>query len=338
MLKNYFIKNWQQLTGEPTPPVLTLVPLTSCRYTYGNDLILIFTNKNFPDYIFKICRSKQYGFKLRREYSVLQALNSIQGLEGIIPAPHYIGVYENRTFFLIEGIPGINLSKLIEEKGLNANVTSLIKQSVNLLCTINLAHHNLGSLRPIQEDFELNFLLDFENIYLQNNLPENELSRLQHVFESVQKRSFRLFKHGDYWASNIIVDPTENKIRGIIDWEFASTKSSIPTDIIWFLLTFAQSLLRRKKNPCSLKDACIWAFWGNGIHTEFLADLYSQYIELLPNIGVSFVDLLKITLAEFSVRELSTYGKSTNMDKECIKTLEYIILNAHSISQHFRKS
>lgn len=99
MLRDYLLVNWDKLVGTAIPSSLQVVPISSCLYEYGNDLVLIFVNNHkYPDYVMKISRNMKYGFKIKNEFSALSSLRTVEKLSRHIPVPYYIGNCDKRIF------------------------------------------------------------------------------------------------------------------------------------------------------------------------------------------------------------------------------------------------
>jgi len=335
VLTQFFQNNWLKFFGAHPPDLIDLVPLTSCREEYGNDLILIFTNASqHPSYVFKICRNPQFSFKLKNEYSSLHKLSTIRELQAFIPIPIYCGDQNNRFFFIQKGIAGSSLFKLIKIHGINKLTSSLIEQSVDLLTRINGSVAHIPSELSLVKNNNCDFLHKYKEDFINRGVSKLQLNGLTTVLTNLQKQNKNLFGHGDYWPSNILVSEKDAEITGIIDWEFSSI-STVPLDICWFLINLAYCLYQRNKSQSSITDAFKWAFFETGSHNSFLANLFLKYSTNFPHIKNNFSDMLKLSLAELSVRELSAYGTHTNMDGVCLNMLIYLIANENNIHPEY---
>ena len=157
MLTDYLRENWSELIGSSPPLFLQVVPISSCLYEYGNDVVLIFTESNTsPDYVMKISRSKKNNFKIENEYSALTYLKAVEKLSAYIPYPYYMGNCNRHAFIIQKGIPGASLSRMIRKDGMKSNTVKLLNQAVDLLLIINTTKTLNGS----QQKKNLEDLLD----------------------------------------------------------------------------------------------------------------------------------------------------------------------------------
>lgn len=171
MLKKFLLENWKEFTKTDIPEALQVVPISSCLDDYGNDIVLVFVNEAaYPEYILKAGRNPVYSFKLKNEFNSLKILHNEKRLSLFIPKPYYMGSHDENTFFLQGGFDGIALFRLIQQKGADKKVQSLINQSIDLLVEI-------GKTRYIKESNTRNLSYETGRIY---ELIENELTSEKH--------------------------------------------------------------------------------------------------------------------------------------------------------------
>ena len=118
-MRNFFHCNWPVFFGKNPPDTFDILPLTTSRNAFGNDLLLLFVGSNpSPDFVFKMCRNPQFNFKITREYDSLKSLCRDHSLKQYLPSPVYLGDLHGRSFLLQEGIQGTTLGRLIQKKKL----------------------------------------------------------------------------------------------------------------------------------------------------------------------------------------------------------------------------
>ncbi|NOY53143.1 MAG: aminoglycoside phosphotransferase family protein [Deltaproteobacteria bacterium] len=332
MLKNHLKKNWENYTGTTLPTTLDIAPITSCTADYGNDVILIFTGRNrYPEYVMKICRSSKYGFKLENEFAALKSRSSIKSLSTYIPTPYYIGEVGQQVFFLQGAFPGTNLFRLIKKRGMSPKNERLLNQSVELLAAINTSKTHLDSKNTMGNPSSADILFRFEREFIHSGISKKKINELQDYLQQSRRNPIRFFLHGDYWPANILVDERENRINGIIDWEFAAAQSTSPMDIIWFLVNLGYCLHLHKDSSMDIPTAFVQTFFSRGVYAETLADLFDRYVAMTKIDRGSFRILLEITLAVISMRELIAYGKHSAMDRLSLKMLLHTVENEKSL-------
>jgi aminoglycoside phosphotransferase (APT) family kinase protein len=332
LLKHFLLERWKEFVGTPVPSSMDLVTITSCTEDYGNNVILVFTNsdKN-PSHVIKVCRNPAYGFKLKREYEALRALSNTEELKPYIPTPYILGEYDGCTFFIQAGVPGLSLFKLITEHGMNKTNCALIEQAIDLLVDINGSTVNVDSKDVLWGGSAQDMLSRFESEFFNIGLKRAKITELKEMYKNAADEKLRLFTHGDYWQSNIIIDERKKKVTGIIDWEFCSPGSSVPTDIIWFLINLAYCLYVKMNRAATVFDSYNWGFFDPGKHNEAFAIYYRRYMSGIGLNSRMFKLLLEISLAEMSMRELATYGRHSDMDRVCMDMLMYTVENEQRI-------
>jgi hypothetical protein len=311
MLQKFLRKNWVQFFGSPCPSRLQVATITSCLHDYGNDLVLIFTDDgSAPRYVMKICRAAEYGFKLEREFAALRDIAEDERLRQVTPAAHHLGVFAERTFFIEEGIQGTSLSRLIRERGLNRTNRKLLENAVDLLVDLN-SHAARGA--PVSE-------MDDDTAL---NLSAHEKKLLADRVSELSGGASRYYLHGDFWPLNLLI--RDDHIVGIVDWEFSVPVSSLPSDIVWFLVNLGYVLGHAKFGDVSLETSYRWAFFQPGKCGEFLEYLRRRYFGAMGLEDQIFLPLLEVSLSQMARRELLAYGQHGKMDTACMEILRHTL-------------
>lgn len=330
MLKDYLLVNWDRLIGVGTPSSLQVVPISSCLSDYGNDVVLLFVDNNdFPDYVMKISRSPKYGFKLKNEFYALSSLTKVLERSDFIPVTYCSGIHDQNTFFIQGGVPGASLLKIIQGKRIDNAAEELFMKAVDLLAIINSASVSIDSNKAHHEDMTPDMIDQYGSCLIGPVLNERDIDELRKYCNYFSDINNNYFLHGDYWQTNIMI--MDNKICGIIDWEFSMPNAKVPTDIIWFLINIGYCLYLRQRPTAKISESFAWSFFTTGDHSELICALYRQYIEKMGLAKGIFAPLVKLTLLKMSLRELLAYGRHANMDFVCLEMLEYFIQNEKGI-------
>jgi hypothetical protein len=330
MLSDYLLSNWDKMIGTEPPFLLQVVPISSCLFDYGNDVVLLFVDSHpYPDYVMKISRKSKYSFKLENELTSLKLLKTVKTVSRYIPYPCYIGRYDEYTFIIQGGLPGRSLFNIIRQKGIDALTYDLLNKSIDLLLLINSSKMSIHPPDLLCKEIFPDILARCDSDLLSFGLAKSviEESREDSLFFNDMGNSY--FLHGDYWQTNIMID--NNNICGVIDWEFSLPSSNIPSDIIWFLINLGHCIHLRLNPTANITESFYWSFFTEGEHSDLIRALYRKYIKGIGLQQDLFEVLLKMTLIKMSLRELVAYGKHTNMDFTCQEMLKHFIQNARKL-------
>jgi hypothetical protein len=311
VLVEFLRRNWESFFGTECPEGLHIATITSCSHDYGNDLALIFVKSgNLPDYVMKISRSTQYGSKLEREHASLAHFTRNEEVCRVVPRPHYLGDADGKTFFVQQGIPGVSLFRLLIEKGLNRPNRRLLEEALDLLQAINSGATEKRAAEEPPSDRAL-------------SLEDSERRKLADRRRQLGGASRLYYLHGDYWPRNLLV--WQDRIAGIVDWEFAVPASPLPSDIIWFLVNLGYTLRIGRQPGTPFEDAYRWAFFEPGEHSEVLNRCLRRYFESMSIDRELFVPLLEVSLCGMAQRELESYGRHGKMDAACLSMLRHTL-------------
>ncbi len=327
MLKQFLLKNWQDLIGGEKPKVLNIATISSCNDVYGNDLVLLFIgNEREPQFVLKVVRDSRYNFKLERENYALVALRHVDSVKKIIPVSYASGSINGRYYFIQQGVSGQNLRNLLQTSGLNDKNKIFLEQSISILCAVNMAHKHIDVIQNQPGHCDPYDIISRKNDFESVGIDYGKFRQIIEAYDYISALRQKFFLHGDFWPANILVDEKKHAINGIIDWEFSEPNSSVPTDIIWFLITVSNAVHGYIHYSTSLFDSFKWAFFSEGEHNEIFKEYYHQY---MIHIGLSgkkiFRPLLLLSLAGMSMREKLAYGAHNTMDKECLELLNYAL-------------
>lgn len=311
MLVSFLRQNWALFFGTECPDAIQIAVVSSCRDSYGNDLILIFADSaEHPTHVMKITRDSSFGFKMGREYNALAHVAEDDRLRPIAPVPHYLGEFTGRAFLLQGGLPGTSLFRLITSQGLSRLTRRLVEESIDLLVQIN-------SL-PVTTDDSLELPGDAGLV-----LSEGEREKLSERRRELGTSTDSYFLHGDFWPRNLLV--AGNRISGIVDWEFSVPVAPLPSDIVWFLVNLGYTLRLSSDPEARPEDAFRWAFFEPGPNARFLTACGRRYFAAMGLSPELFVPLLAVSLCGMAQRELETYGRHGKMDLACLSMLRHTL-------------
>jgi Ser/Thr protein kinase RdoA (MazF antagonist) len=190
----------------------------------------------------KLADSPGGSAQLAREKAMLTALTSrVAGtdLGDLLPETIDAGQHENWFYVVQRAVPGEPATRLL------ADATTrrwLVEEAARLAVRLRDAtadeHHvtraNLDEWveRPIELIASL-------------TTPDAKLRALRtELLDALTGASLRLgFIHGDYWSENLLVDPRQRRVTGIVDWDSADAANLIAHDLLHLLL-YTRKLLR----------------------------------------------------------------------------------------------
>ncbi|TKB07408.1 phosphotransferase [Desulforhopalus sp. IMCC35007] len=328
MLLTFLYDNWGKFFGQEIPRDISLLPLSSCKEEYGNNLVLIFVNKEEePSFVLKISKNCNFNLKLEQEFASLSFLSNTNNIGGLIPIPFFSDVVNGKFFFIQKAIAGKSLWKIIKNTGFTSRTDTLIKKSIEALIHINLSvpdSNNLKGPPLLGKDY---ILKDNEvaQILINAGINNQDLSKLISSQEMVLQESNRkYFQHGDYWPTNIFC--RKNNVAGVIDWEFASVKD-YSTDIIWFVSNLAYCISQRHRANITLSEAIVSGLYCNdGPNHIFLKkylDIYRVNFEYSKN---TFECLFHLCFVEILLRNFLFNG-SSEVSHDFLNLLRYALNN-----------
>jgi len=327
LLKQYILNNWEKLINDKKPSFFNIATISSCNEDYGNDLALLFVeNCKAPQYFLKVVRDSKYNFKLKRENFALTTLSKSILLKNLLPVVFSSGYINGRYFFIQSGISGQNLHNLLFSTGLNDKTLELIEQSILLLSNINMASRQISGIKNSPHMLDQNVLSLAQMEYSSFGISGDDFNKIIAYQDYFKTLGRRFFLHGDFWPANILVDEKNGKVTGVIDWEFSTPCSAVPTDIIWFLINLSYSLSGYIHSSNTLEESFKWGFFLHGEHNSVFKKYFQLYMSKIDLPGRSlFKPLLLLSLCDMAMREKIAYGRHSFMDNDCLDLLKYAI-------------
>ena len=333
MLKQLLVHAISSAAPDAELDALQVVPTTSCRDAFGNDLFLVFSGgSTYPRYVVKMARDAAYNFKIENEYRVLEALGAVGDLAEHLPRALHLGHLRGRAFIIQLGVDGEDLSNVLLKTRQDDEAYDLVRLAARLMSRIN----RTALSRKLSLPVETNSLALNDDLGLDTVVPSlgkkgrKSLRRSHHDLTGLDRK---FFVHGDYWPTNLMLGRGASPdIAGVIDWEFALPDSPVPTDLAWCLYNSAVILSLRRDHEISEYDAFRSVFFGEGPDTDLLREVCREYLagfKLGPEV---FPQILGVALLQLANRELRAYGRHGKMDILCGKMLDHFLENESDLS------
>jgi hypothetical protein len=323
--KQFLLNNWADIFKENPPADIDCVLLSSCLEDHGNNLIMVFSEHHchFPKYIMKTTRNKKFNFKIETEFEALKKAAKDDFLRPYIPYPYMAGYLNGCAYLIQEGIRGRTLHDVLCARKNTPLTWSLVNQAIEILIKIN----GMNTSKDIENkhpgmDRALSLLP--AAVLTETGLSIKEIDLIVETRDTLFKKN-RFFIHNDYWGANILVNERNMSISGIVDWEFSTATSPVPSDIVWFVvnLIYALNITRQTR---SFYEVVKTAFFTPE-SMELIKRCLNRYTALMEIEEIDFIQWIEAVLLEMGLRELKTYGQTGVMDKECLQLLKFIINN-----------
>jgi len=189
---------------------------------------------------------------IKLHHKVIDTLHSqyeLQEFCALVPRALAWGVFEGQAYYLETALPGIVTSDLIRQRN---DSTTLKQASVQAILRLHA-----GTLRREIVDDVLFAAIAGDDLALLYQLAERwpEAALLHDKLQSLEailrnqlygrELSFA-WAHGDYWPGNILVQPANGMLSGIVDWDRA-TPRQLPLLDVLHLLAFIRKMQQRSE-------------------------------------------------------------------------------------------
>jgi hypothetical protein len=323
--KQFLLKNWADIFKENPPADIDCVLLSSCLEDHGNNLIMVFPEYHcqYPKYIMKTSRNKKFNFKIETEFEALKKAAKNDFLRPYIPHPYMAGYLNGCAYLIQGGIRGRTLHDVLCAQKNTLLIWKLVNQAIDILIKINGMNRSENiENRSSGLDKALSILPT--SVLTETGLSIKEIDLIVETGNTLFKKN-RFFVHNDYWGANILVNERNMSISGIVDWEFSTAMSPVPSDIVWFVinLIYALNITRQTR---SFYEVVKTAFFTPE-SMKLIKKCLKSYTALMDLEEIEFIQWIKTVLLEMGLRELKTYGQTGVMDKECLRLLKFIINN-----------
>jgi aminoglycoside phosphotransferase (APT) family kinase protein len=189
---------------------------------------------------------------IKLHHKVVDALHNQRELEdfcALVPRALAWGVFEGQAYYLETALPGIVTSDLIRQRN---DPTSLKQTAIQAILRLHT-----GTLRREVVDDMLFATIAGNDLALLYQLAERwpEAALLRDKLRSLEailrcqiygrELSFA-WSHGDYWPGNILMQPGDGMLSGIVDWDRA-TPRQLPLLDVLHLLAFIRKMQQRSE-------------------------------------------------------------------------------------------
>jgi aminoglycoside phosphotransferase len=292
--------------------------ISSNRGAIGNDLVFCFKKReNKPRFVVKVGRTPENAKALINEFRWVKFLAHCRKGLGLLPAVHFSGEWHGRTYFVQDPIEGMGLDVALLHWGINPRTRKCLAGAVEFLVDLNLA------FRPDDPGRIESASRLFMNHLEALDLNPSQKARIREASEAMGLVSG--FTHGDFWATNILIDKKKKEIKGVIDFEFAGDSCYTHFDIFWLVVNlpmFIGNTLAQKSFFPSYQHV-----FAQGQDTTLYKEIFKDYFEKIGEKMPRLIDLFILSLLYGSSREKSIFGYSLRMDGVCQEMLHWSLDN-----------
>ena len=291
--------------------------VSSNRGANGNDLLFVFrSGQSYPCLVAKIARTAENNRGLGNEYRWARMLKKRQLGLGLVPETFFSGELNGHTYFVQQTVAGLGLGELLRTQNPQSDpLAEILQQALAFLADL---HGGRGRLTQGQKKSPASRLRG----HLQTlDCTPLQARRIEAAAAAVGLES--CFCHGDFWATNLLVDTKSNRLAAVIDYEFASDACYTFFDIVWFVANLP--LFVEDGPAAGMTDRYRRAFFRQSGNLSLYRQLLSSYFELIGRPVPPLVDLFILALVYGSFREQQLFGKALTVDMCCQDLLFYTI-------------
>ncbi len=258
---------------------------------------------------------------------VIVALHELPALDtfcAFVPRAVAWGDLQGRPYYLETALPGVGAADLVRR---HAEPACMMQDAARLIGQLHL-----GTLRRRMVDEALFARLAGDDLVLLRQLavgwPEaallgRKLEQLDELLRS-QIAGHELpfsWTHGDFWPGNLLIQPADGVIGGIVDWDRASAEQ-IPLHDLLHLLAYTRKLQRRSE----LGDEIV-SYLLPAAFDKYERSLVKAAIEQLdlPTSGEFFRAITLLYWLRFAATNLSRYP-AFQRDSRWLKNNVFLVL------------
>ncbi len=181
---------------------------------------------------------------LSRRWDEAEILNELRGaglpISSMIPKFHGEGCLHGQRYFVISEIEGITIDREFPQ------LESITRRAVS-----SLIEFHAGTARDCMvgdDEFSTLFSVQFDRVIQKLGVDsEPRIKRIEAILRDRMRnrRMKTVWMHGDFKIENILFDPSNYEVRGIIDWDL-SRKVGLPLLDLLYLLTYNR-VIREKR-------------------------------------------------------------------------------------------
>lgn len=297
--------------------------ISSNRGSFGNDLLLLFRQGDSrPSLIAKIARTKQNNQSLANECRWLQSLHEKGVGLGMVPRTFLNGVWQDRTYFIQEMVSGVGLNEHLRNwRHKGQKLSPVLHQAVDFSVDLYKSRGQLlfGKSHKAESLFQ-------QHLQLLDANPQ-QIRRIKAAAETVELVA--CFCHGDYWATNLLIEPKRQQLKAVIDYEFASNVCYTFFDLVWFIINLP--LFVEPLSAGNMTNVYRETFFKScGRHHSY-RNLANSYFQKIGRSTPPLIDLFILGLLYGSFREQQLFGRSMVVDRCC----QELLLHTINCEAHF---
>lgn len=325
MVNDFLVSQFQDRGFGLIPSKFNYCLISSNRKDNGNDLLFLFRKKEYdPCFVAKIGRTSDSLKTLSNEFKWVGFLTDRLIGCRLLPLMHFSGEWDGRGYFVQDIIKGVGLDKALFRSGLTFRTQRCLTQAIDFLVELR------GLFHPDEAD-----RLNEASKLFEEHLESVELSPRQRTRIRESAKAVGLipcFTHGDFWATNIIVDTKETRITGIIDFEYASDSCYTYFDLFWFMVNLPMFLKESLFNGNLLLSYKY--IFSKGYEVPLFRKVIEYFFGKIGQKTPSLFDFFLVSLLYGSFREMGMFGTAFSMDIICSEMLRWSLEN----EQLFRMS
>lgn len=192
--------------------------------------------RGFGQVIAVFARGAQAIGRREREFAMLERLAALPAdLSGRIPRIHFRTDVAGTPAFLMEELPGITLDAPAPQ------LEAATREAAAFVTRLHVATRRMREFGP--DDFER--LVEPWIATAESRYPPlaDALGRLRPALRSaLASQSLPVvWMHGDYKVENVIIEPADARLVGVIDWEHTQPEG-LPFIDLWYLLLYNREI------------------------------------------------------------------------------------------------
>ncbi|MGO9415413.1 MAG: phosphotransferase family protein [Syntrophobacteraceae bacterium] len=292
--------------------------VSSNRGGDGNDLVFLFPGRQkSPRFVTKIGRTPSNAEALTNEFKWVRFLADRQKGLGLLPVMHFSGEWNGRGYFVQDTVDGVGFDVALLRWGANSKTRSCIAQAVDFLADLQSTFLQ-DDLRRREDASRL-----FEAHLAAIDANPGQRARIKESADAVGLAS--CFTHGDFWATNVLIDSKRTRINGVIDFEFASDCCYSHFDIFWLVVNLPM-FIGEPSFRGGLFPSYQHAFF-DGKKVHMYREIFQKYFGKIGKKTPPLFDLFIVSLLHGSFRGKKILGYSTHMDSVCSEMLRWSLDN-----------